>query len=740
MLESSVCSSRAGIPHLPEKLMGPIVRTTGTAAPAVLPAQAGPGAMSPAAERGVRLGFRPDIEGLRAVAVLLVVLYHAGLAQFSGGYVGVDVFFVISGFLITAKLYGELTDRGTISAPAFWARRATRLLPASVLVLVVTMIGTWLWLPPTRFRSIGLDGMATAVYAINWRLAARGVDYLNVGAPPSPLQHFWSLAVEEQFYLIWPVLLLILAWRAGRPAGPRRATVIAALLALAVASLLLSIVQTRGAAPWSYFGSHTRAWELALGALLALATTELSRLPRPAAALLTWLGLAAVVVAGVRYTDATPFPGYAAALPVLGAALIIGGGCAAPSMGVSALLRHRPFQIVGRLSYSWYLWHWPVLIIAPAALGILPGPRRNLVLAAGSLILAAITFRLVEDPVRRHRWLRAYPRRGLGFGLALSAGAVVVALVGGQLAVLARPLAGADSDGGPGDPRPVIASASDPAAALRGLLQTAAGTPAAPGSLRPSLATAADDLPVVYRDGCHLDFAATDVKKSCVYGDVDADTTVVLFGDSHAAQWFPALDQIARDRHWRLVSLTKSACPVASVDVWQDILKRPYTECTRWRDRALAAVRAMHPAMVVFASLNTDAGGLIQATPDRDRTWVDGWLTSLDRVKQPGTERVLLSDTPFPKSNVPDCVASHLTNVSECAQGPGAALPEPRRRTMLAAAAAADGVTVLDPTPWLCTDAICPVILGDVLMYKDSSHISTVYSKVLAPVLAAGLP
>ena len=678
--------------------------------------------------------FRPDIEGMRAVAVVLVVLYHAGVAVFGGGFIGVDVFFVISGFLITTQLFGELQRHQTISVSRFYARRAIRLLPASTVVLVATLAAALVWLPPTRFASIALDALSSTFYGINWRLAAQGVDYLNAGAPPSPLQHFWSLAVEEQFYLIWPLLLLLssLAWRWRRPTLSR-SSIVLTLLALGTLSFMAGVNQTHDAAPWAYFGAHTRAWELALGALIAILAPALTKLPALLAAIITWVGLVGVVASAILYTDATPFPGYAAALPVFGAGLIIAGGCARPAGGVAVIFKYSPFQFLGMLSYSWYLWHWPILIIAPVALDIAPNLWLNLVLATASLGVAAGSFWLVENPVRHRRALRARPVRGISLGLALSLCAAGLALGGGRL------LPDIGKGGSASDTAVALAGAGDPASELSQLIANSVGVQSVPSNLTPALAEVSKDSPGIYANGCHLNFTMVKSPK-CEFGDVTSSTVVVLFGDSHAAQWFPSMEQIAKARHWRLVVHTKSACPAASVLVYQDELNRGYTECVQWRDQTLAAIKAMRPAMVVLTNNGTDTGGLVDTPGDPDQAWTDAWLSSVRKVQQAGTKLVMLSDTPYPKSNVPDCVSSNPSNVTACTRGVNTALVLPKRRQMIAAAVAANGVTVIDPTSWYCTDVVCPVIVGNVLVYRDDSHMTTKYAALLAPILGARLP
>jgi peptidoglycan/LPS O-acetylase OafA/YrhL len=682
-----------------------------------------------------RPSIRRDIEGLRAVAVILVVLYHANLGV-HGGYVGVDVFFVISGFLITRQLLGELARAGTVSLPRFYARRIKRLLPASATVAVATLIGSLLWISPLRLGTIVRDVIATSFYVINYRLAVQGTNYLSSTAPPSPLQHYWSLAVEEQYYLIWPVLLLLIAvfWarrkRRSGAAGPPPIALLGGVLGVIfVLSLALSVWLTHKSAPWAYFSLPSRAWELAAGALVAVYAEHLTRLKTSVTAVASWAGLALIAWSALAFNDLTPFPGIAAAAPVGGAALVIAAGCAGPRFGVEWVLRASPFQLGGRISYSWYLWHWPLLILVPAALGRPLHTKTAIAIIGLSFVLAWLTFHLIENPIRHQEVLSRIPRLGLGLGAVLSCSTALLAVI--VIAVVP----GASGSGSPQSVPSSSAAGFDQQ--ISGIVGNAVSTRVVPSNLTPALETVGGDQPAV--GGCHLSFSATK-SGSCVFGDASSSTTVVLFGDSHAEQWFPALQTIAVAKHWKLVSLTKSDCPAVDVTMYSRVLKRTYTECDTWRANTLKQIAALHPKMVVMSSAITLTNVVNSGGAKFEAAWLAGTTSIVQTVKSTGAAVVWIGDTPQPKGNAPDCVASNLKDVRTCMNTAAAAEPDPARRTQSLQVAATAGATVVDPTPWSCPGTVCPVVVGNLLVYRDDSHLSSAYINWLGPLLEAKLP
>ena len=367
--------------------------------------------------------FRPDIEGLRAVAVLAVVLFHADVPGVGGGFVGVDVFFVISGFLITGLLWREVSVTGTVGLRRFYGARARRLLPASATVGVVTMMASVILLPPLQVPSVLKDGIASALYVSNYRFISQGTDYFGGHLPPSPFQHYWSLGVEEQFYLIWPPLMIGSAWlirhvrrrvRADTP-WPEQPYVLVLGLVSAI-SFGLSLFMTYQLLAVAFFSLPTRAWQLAAGGLVALTAGRWRRLSPLAAALIGAAGLGVILLSCDQLSGNTLYPGIAALLPTLGAVLVIGAGCATPAHGCGRLLGLHPMRAIGRVSYSWYLWHWPVLLLAPALLGHPLGLAARLAAALASGGLAVLTLRYIENPFRYAPAVRRSPLRSLAVG------------------------------------------------------------------------------------------------------------------------------------------------------------------------------------------------------------------------------------------------------------------------------------------------------------------------------------
>jgi peptidoglycan/LPS O-acetylase OafA/YrhL len=685
--------------------------------------------------------FRADVEGLRAVAVLAVVAYHAGLSQVGGGFVGVDVFYVLSGFLITGLLWEELQATGRLRLGAFYARRARRLLPAAVLVLLVTVAASWAWLSPLQARVVATDAAAAALYVANYRFAVQRTDYL-ADASPSPLQHYWSLGVEEQFYLLWPLLLLVVFLAGRRLRGWSSAGALAALALAGGGSLALSLRLTARSAPWAFFSLPTRAWELAAGGLVALSAPTLRRLPGMVAATLGWLGLEAIAWSITRFSAATPFPGTAALLPVGGTAVVLAAGCAAPPFGPGRVLGWRPLQAGGKLSYSWYLWHWPLLILAPAVAGHALSQEQRLGLAVASGLLALATVKLVEDPVRFSARLRARPGRSLALGATLTAVAAAATLATAILAPvphgqgLAAPPAAIRITP---PPRARHAIVKDPAAARLATLSApvvravakAVTARTVPANLEPSLESAHANQPRPVADGCLIRWLGVD-SGPCVYGSAASHRTVMLLGDSHALQWFPALDRAATAHHWRLVSLTKTTCPPVQLSFWSPVLGRAYAECDQWRANMLARIRAEHPALVVLGAARHY--GDVYHFQVYGPAWLSGLAKTVRQVRATGAQVVVLGPTPKPAVDVPDCLSRHLHNAVACTTARRVAVDAHGVRLERQAVQRAGG-SYLDVTPWLCTSTTCAVMVGDLLAYRDDNHLTTTYTSWLSPLL-----
>ncbi len=662
--------------------------------------------------------FRADIQGQRAVAVLGVVLFHVGLPFLPGGYVGVDVFFVLSGFLITGHLLRELTATGRIGLARFYARRSRRILPASLVVLVLTVLVALVFVPPLQLRDLLRDAVATSLYVPNFVFAADGVDYLAESAP-SVFRHFWSLAVEEQFYLVWPALL-ILAWKAtGRLSPPVQVRVLGGLvLAIVVASFAAGAALTPVIQPIAFFLLPTRAWELGVGALIALAAVARSargpqvtgtRAPHLIRMALGWLGLTAIVAAMLLFDEGTPFPGTAAALPVVGTALVLVAG-ANPHGGrgdVASLLGVRPLQFLGAVSYSLYLVHWPALVLPASAAGASHVPQLwiSLPIVVGCVPLAWLLVRTVEDPARRWPGLvAARPRRTL---LSAGGASLVVVLVS----------AGAFVGAGTAP----LATRRDAVDAP--LVRFPDGTPFVPRNLTPSLGDAAAAIPSLSALGCHRGYGSTD-SSPCRFGPAAAPV-IALVGDSHAAQWFPGLQRWATGAGFAIDTYTKSACPAADVMALRN--GSPYGACSDWRAGVIERLQADPPALVLLASYG---GASIRHTGAFADAWAGGLRGTVDALT-PGGPVAVLADSPNLGETPAVCLSGHLTSAEDCGRAAVDALGAPSRAAERAAVAGTQA-SMIDLTDYLCSDAFCPPIIGRTLVYRDAHHLTPAFSVRLA--------
>jgi len=643
-----------------------------------------------------RLGYRGDIEGLRAVAILLVLGAHAGVPWLAGGFVGVDIFFVLSGFLITGLLLQEMASTGTVKFTDFYLRRLRRLMPALILMIGVTSLVASIVLAPGEQPEQASSGAMAALWLSNIHFAFAKLDYFAAGADSNLFLHTWSLGVEEQFYLLWPALLV---WVAGRKLEGRVVRLKAVMLGVAGLSFAACLALTPHAPQFAFYMMPLRAWQFALGALVWLylrepVADEVSVSTGsliPASNWVGWLGLCLVVGSGIAFNASMSYPGWRALLPTLGAAAVIAAGIQGAQHGVARCLAWQPLQAIGRVSYSWYLWHWPALLLGYAIVGSHSAVvRLSAVLI--SLVLAVMSYRLVESPVRHqqywvtHRkvaWLGALPVMVLASFFSLHW--MTTSMVKAQSPELQR------------------------------------------------FARARVDAPVIYAKGCD-DWYNSDRVLVCTYGSEDASHTAVLMGDSIGAQWFPALLRVFDRPDWRLLVLTKSSCPMVDEPFFYIRIGREYTECATWRRHSLEQIVSMRPDIVVLGSVST-----YDFTPAQ---WTEGTARVLSSISGSARHIYLLRGTPHLPFNGPDCLSAHegrpkwLVPAQVCEAPLSDEHGEQVFQWLQQAGNRFANVQSLDMNDLVCPQGRCSAEQRGMVVFRDSQHITASFAQSLAPAMA----
>lgn len=680
--------------------------------------------------------FRRDIGALRAIAVMLVVVAHIwphGVLH--GGYIGVDVFFVISGFLITAGLSKELTRTGRIGVLSFFARRIRRLAPAALVVLAVTAIAVFALFDGAA-RTHNIYGVvASALQVQNLWLASESTSYWNVPGLSLATQHYWSLAVEEQFYLVWP-FVLIGVWRAVAPLGrahsrkldvlaDRHRLLIIALSTICAASFICSLVWTPAAPDVAFYMPFTRAWEFAAGALLAV--TGFSATTARTATLLRHGGVAAIILAAIALPHSAHVPGHLALWPVLGTVAVIAAGHQAGDDTASRIFNTAPIQWLGHASYSLYLWHWPVIVFAAVLWPSLTTWWFGIILAAASLGLAAVTSATVEHILRPQENVQRLvkPVRTLttSTGALIAGGLASLTLVATTLATEALTTRGNLTAAA----RALVAIPEE----CRGAAALAPGTTCEdPYNHKAVAVLSTGDGPWLAGDPtCKDVFRKGNRAAILTCGEQKQPSAhIVVIGDSHAEQYSPALAQLAEQRRWKVTYALRGGCPPTLGNVTSRELDYGPTACADWMRDALPILASMKPDVILASSY----GASVDYPSEQAR--IDGFHDFADNLPQ-NIGIVLVRDNPFVAPGTPHVTQCLTKGHDDCTwPADDKALPAD---PLVDALTDNDKVIVADYTPTMCPDGTCQPIVGGVRVHWDDHHISRQWAMSLAPQLAA---
>jgi peptidoglycan/LPS O-acetylase OafA/YrhL len=661
------------------------------------------------------------------VAIALVILYHLWPNRLPGGYVGVDVFFVISGFLITGHiLRAAERERPLPMLVGFYARRIRRLAPAAVVVLVFVLAFTLVLLPVSSWSATGSNVLAASLFSENWFLAAQSVSYLDASATPSALQHFWSLSVEEQFYIVWPLVLLAAIAIIGR----RRGTwLIAVIAGVGVVSFCWGVVHTHVDPDVAFFDTTARAWQFAIGALIAFVPVPGGRVR----IWLPWVGLSAIAASAVLYTGSTPFPGVAAVLPTLGAAAMIAGRAPADApWSFGFLATFGPVRWLGDVSYSAYLWHWPLIILLPQALGTDLGLRLKVVILAATAVLAWTSYRFVETPVRRSTVLTKRRRRS--FVAGATALLVLVAGCFGTVSVASAKMQEAD------DRLLAQVTGGEPCFGAAAIDDASCADPW--GRIdRATVPAPLSDKPLVWKDDC-IDDITENTEKYCTYGDRDASETILLWGDSHAGAWSSAFDVAGKLDHVKVIVAARNRCPSSleapTGTTYGDVIPTQQQAWCAARNQWVMSTLVPKADRVVLADLWAN-----YRFTGTESAQADGYAALIDGVRRAGKTVTMVQHVPLTGQTLEDkvigpaCLAAGRPCTNDVAHALPAATSLPQR--LLVEKGYGDEVRWVPVQSRFCHDGMCYSAIGGVSVYFDGSHLSNAFSASLGPWLAKAL-
>ena len=656
-----------------------------------------------------------EIDGLRGLAIVVIAVYHIWFDRVSGG---VDVFLLLSGFFITASLLRSVERTGAVAPLAFAARIVRRIFPPALVVAAATVLMTVIWLPRATWNQQLGDILATALYYGNWNLALHSVDYLSSNNGASIVQHYWSMGVQAQFYVLWPILIAASVWLARRAGWGRRRTLAAALAAVFAASFAFALWETGANQAFAYFDLRARLWQFAAGGLLAVALPRLrAAVRRPdappvafGAVVLGWAGVAVLLGAGF-FLESTQFPGLAALWPVGGACAVVIAASLSPGTGAGHLLNSGPVQWLGDLSYTLYLWHWPILVCYLTATGrdtasLLGG----LGILAVATVLAWATHWALEQRLPATGWGQR-TKRG-----AFALGAACLALVLASYAALTWYIS-FESDR--------LAEAAADTSLYPGAAALAEGVEVAEADFVPSTLDAAEDYDPALSGRCNQTMEGYEPIR-CDFGvdESEAAATVVMYGGSKIWQWLPAVLAAAEAQGWHVIAYTKNAC---IIETGQESLgEERYRSCAAWNDAVVAEIDQIGPDLV-FTYGSRVGYEAYETFPD--------YTDRYEQLLATGAPVVAIRDTPSPRFDIPLCVDLNDANAAECAverasyydEGAFEALEVP------------EGVRKVDLTDYICGPRACPPVVGNVLVYRDDAHMTNTYAATLGPYLEAEL-